>query len=194
MDGAGVPSPGAGRALAFGSFALQGENHHTQRCEDCLLKFYELATRLSEKLDITATYVTINQNESENVHRLARFNCETISYGSLEFVWTEAFPCFWHSNVVLEQITEAGIDLFYNNICPGFSQGQKKAFLSVHLFQNCRVKFCLMKISSYIHHDHTHAHCDDDQRQVSWKAVPSNVKLRSGSHSERLSGHWIMCR
>ena len=96
----------------------------------------------------------------------------------------------WSRNTSLP---EAGIDLFYNNICPGFSQGQKKAFLPVHLFQNCRVELFL-KISSYIHHDHTHAHCDDDQHQVSWKAVPSNVKLRSGSHSERLSGHWIMCR
>ena len=41
VDGAGVSSPGAGRALAFGSFALQGENYHIQRlysqCEDCLL-------------------------------------------------------------------------------------------------------------------------------------------------------------
>ena len=46
-------------------------------------KYNELVTRSS---DITATYVTINQKESENVHRLARFNCETISYGSLEFV------------------------------------------------------------------------------------------------------------
>ena len=97
-------------------------------------KYNELVTTSSDKLDITATYVTINQKESENVHRLARFNCETISYGSLEFVWTEAFPCFWHSNLDKEHITEAGIDLFYNNICPGFSQGQKKAFLSLHLF------------------------------------------------------------
>ena len=86
VDGAGVPSPGAGRALAFGSFALQGGDYHIQRCKVCPLKSYELATRFSEKLDITATYVTINQKESENVHRLARFNCETISYGSLEFV------------------------------------------------------------------------------------------------------------
>ena len=72
---------------------------------------------------------------------IARFNCETISYGSLEFVWTEAFPCFCHSNLDKEHITEAGINLIYNKFCPGFSQGQKKAFLSVHLFQNCRVEF-----------------------------------------------------
>ena len=151
MDGAGVPSPGARRPLAFGSFALQGENYHSE----CIFnvrkpsKYNELVTRSS---DITATYVTINQKESENVHRLARFNCETISYGSLEFVWTEAFPCFWHSNLDKEHITEAGIDLFSNNICPGFSQGQKKAFLSVHLFQNCRVESTIISTTiTYTH-------------------------------------------
>ena len=85
MDGAGVPSPGAGRPLAFGSFALQGENYHSDGIFNVRKpsKYNELVTRSS---DITATYVTINQKESENVHRLARFNCETISYGSLEFV------------------------------------------------------------------------------------------------------------
>ena len=86
------------------------------------------------------------------MHRLARFNCETISYSSLEFVWTEAFPCFWHSNLDKKHITEAGIDLFSNNICPGFSQGQKKAFLSVHLFQNCRVESTI--ISTRITYTH----------------------------------------